>query len=205
MKTITFIGTEEEWNAIEKGEGWDGSEGEYTLVFMDVTEYYLEQARRRHERVTVPAEIAEEVERIPGRIKKCEDAEKRLENAKLDPNASDAQKKLLERNFHNALSELWRTVGSMIRSATQGVNEYEFISLALQIVEEQGDVAAAQEIVGYKEEATECLAYCKEVLPQAYNEVMEYLKEAHSGDVDTKEQQSVLQDAYDEWLRAFAD
>ena len=205
LKTITFIGTEEEWNAIEKGEGWEGSEGEYTLVFMDVTEYYLEQARRRHERVTVSAEIAEGVERIPGRIKKCEDVKKRLENAKLDPNASDAQKKQLERNFHNALSELWRTVGSMIRSATQGVNEYEFISLALQIVEEQGDVAAAQEIVGYKAEATECLAYCKEVLPQAYNEVMGYLKEAHSGDVDTKEQQSLLQDAYDEWLRAFAD
>ncbi len=200
LKTITFIGTEEEWNAIEKGEGWEEAEGKYTLVFKDVAEYYLEQARERQERAIGPAEIATYFERMPRAIKKCEDAKNKLESAMLDPNASDAAKKQRARNFKNALAELRRIVDSMIRSATQVVDEYEFFSLALQIVEEQGDVAAAQEIAGYKAEAAECLAYCKELLPQAYNEVMGYLKEAHSEDVDTSTDQQVLQDAYDRWL-----
>ena len=208
LKTITFIGTEEEWNAIEKGKGWEDSEGTYTIIFMDVVDYYLERARERWNRVTSPhgeiASITAGGAVLPNRIKTCQEAKERLDDVLLNPNASEAQKKQEVNRLRRGLMELRRIFSSAAHVSVSLHDEYEFFSSVLQAFESQagavGVEAAKKEVAGYKDNVETELDSCKEVLSQMYAEVMKALQEYQSNEVDTTDLQQEVQESYDEWL-----
>ena len=208
LKTITFIGTEEEWNAIEKGEGWENSESKCTIIFADVVDYYLEQARERWDSVTSPhgviATITIVSEQLPNYIERCQEAKLKLENVLADSNASESSKNQFARVLRNELARLRRAFGNAAYACVSLHDEYEFFSRALQIFESQagaaGAEAAKKEVAGYKDNMPAELETCKEVLSQMYAEVMKVLQECHSNEVDSMEEQQIVQELYDEWL-----
>ena len=204
LETITFLGTEAEWNAITKGKGWEEAEGKYTLVFKDVAEYYLELAREKQSSEPVREEISKLSKIVQNEIKSCNNRKKMYENALAQPGTSENEVKRLRRDLTNRLAILRRCFLNGCRPAMTLHEEYEFFTLALQVLDAQAgasDVAAAkQEIAGYKDAAAETLEFCGQQLSEMYEQVMETMRDCHSDDVDTGEQQQLVQEAYDEWL-----
>lgn len=215
LKAITFIGTEEEWNAIEKGEGWDSNTGEYTLIFKDVVEYELECAGKHLDSIgDLNGDASKVLAQISNQVRKCESKKKVLENA-IAGGKAEAQIKLHSIDLMRELVILYRFSANGIGLVTDTYLAYESVLLSIEIINDEveslAQEGATQEKIAEARAAIETLtAYAEQILAAAkesnasveevYQQGIEALKSLDDETVDTDEYQQQLQWWYDEWF-----